>query len=104
MPAAFLTDDLNAVFFDVNEFATSFTLTPASGPAVVLKGIFDAAPVDQSVGAYGLESSGPQLVCASSDVPANWRGAAIAINGTAYVITKPEPDGTGMTTLHLHKA
>lgn len=103
MPGAFLADDI-ASMLNVNEFATSCTLTPATGPAVTIKGIFDNGAAIQSVGGIELVSTGPQLTCASADVPANWRGATLTINATVYNIVKPEPDGTGLTVLQLHKA
>ena len=69
-----------------------------------ITGVFDSGPVFQSVGGIALESTGPQFRCLTADIPAPPNHRAITINGAAYTVTKPEPDGTGMSTLQLHKA
>ncbi len=83
-PAAFVTD-----------FATAVTVGGVSG-----KGIFDEAYAE----AFGVASAGPQLTVRSADFPAAAMGQAVTVGARTFKIAAPpEPDGTGMAVLRLHK-
>jgi hypothetical protein len=81
-------------FFDVaSGFAVQATIGAATADV-----IFDAA----YIGVSGLvESTGPQCTGKTSDLAAAVQGTSIAIDGTTYVVTGNQPDGTGLTTLQL---
>lgn len=50
-----------------------------------------------------MDSLGPALTCRTSDVANLRRAAAFDIAGTAYKLSRVEPDGTGMSVLFLTK-
>ncbi len=51
------------------------------------------------------EMSEPQLVLASTDVPAGVRGKSVVADGGNYkVAAGPQPDGFGLSTLVLERA
>lgn len=52
-----------------------------------------------------VESSGPSMHCRSSDVSsiAITKDDEVEINGEQYRVKKMDPDGTGMTMVHLKK-
>jgi hypothetical protein len=83
-PAAFLSD-----------FATAITVGGVSG-----KGIFDEAYAE----AFGVASVGPQLTVRAADFPAAAAGQAVTVGARTFKIAAPpEPDGTGVVVLRLHK-
>jgi hypothetical protein len=82
------------------EFGVDATLTPLSGAAKATRGLFEG---DVATGA-GMDSSAPTIRVPSVDVPANITHGAAVIAGVTYRIDRPEPDGTGWTTLVLEKA
>jgi hypothetical protein len=57
-----------------------------------------------AVGQYGMASTQPAVVMATSDVPGNVVGQTLVCLGTTYVVAAHEPDGTGMSTLQLETA
>ena len=76
------------------DFAVDATL--AGIPA---KGIFDNAYAEAFSGM--VSGSNPVFLIPSSVAVA--RGDALAIGTDSYTVTGIEPDGTGMTRLHLEK-
>lgn len=88
-----MTEDLSVFLAD---FGVS--VTPEVGTAFT--GIFDAA----YLAALGVvEASGPVLVVRSQDVSDNGveQESILTISGADYIVTNVQPDGTGITTLHL---
>mgnify|MGYP001561901924 CR=1 FL=1 len=78
--------------------------TPFGGVVASIRVTFDNAFVDaQGLGVAGVGGSIPQAGCKSSDTPAARRGDTLEINGTVYIITEAQPDGTGWTILMLSK-
>lgn len=76
--------------------------TPVAGLQRVVVGIFDAQYaqlLDDLAGA-----ATPALTCASSDVPDATNGAGVVVDGQAYEVVEPMPDGAGLTVLRLRKA
>lgn len=90
------TEDL-APFLDTD---TGFAVSAVVGAATVPV-IFDAAYT--SAGGM-VESTGPQCQGKTADLAAAVQGTAITVNGTAYVVTGNQPDGTGITVLQLREA
>ncbi|MCF6147274.1 MAG: hypothetical protein E3K37_01300 [Candidatus Kuenenia sp.] len=88
-----LTGDLDT-FLDTDDFGTAITY---GGNTIY--GIFDSAYES----ADGVESSGPQVVVKSSDVPVIAHGAAMVIAGTTYYVINAQPDGTGISVILLSK-
>jgi hypothetical protein len=93
MPGAFVEQDI-ASMLSVSEFATEVTI--AGQP---VRAIFDAAYVDP----LGVAQVRPVLTCATADVAAVARGAAVVIGAASYVVRGIEPDGTGVTLLILER-
>lgn len=93
-----MLEDLS-VFFDTAEFADTATLG-----GVAVTGIFDNAFALGSVGAFGMASTQPVLTLATASVPATPVGTTCVVDGTSYVVTAHEPDGTGLSRLMLEAA
>lgn len=66
-----------------------------------VRAIFDNDYALAAVGDYGMASSAPVLTLASAAVPADWLGAAVAVNGKSFAVTQHKPDGTGISLLIL---
>jgi hypothetical protein len=92
------TEDFSA-FFSADEFAQKVTLG-----GVEVRVLFDAAYALASVGAYGMAGAQPQLTLATADVPADPIGLAVLVGSNAYTVAAHEPDGTGISVLHLESA
>ena len=90
-------------------FVEDFTIyfadfgVPATLNGTAVRGIFDNGYAIGTVGMMGVSTSGPQLRLASTDVPANPVGMAVAVAGLNYTIAVHDPDGTGLSTLHLEQ-
>ena len=82
-----------------------------------VRAIFDNAFELGAVGASGMASTQPSLLCSTADIPPrilNWFAylyhprdpvdLGITVNGEAYTIAAVEPDGTGMSRLLLERA
>lgn len=87
------------VFINENEFAVEVTL--ASGQKI--KGIFDDEFRALNMQDGQVASSGPQVICKSSDVASIELNTVLMINETEYKVIERQPDGTGLTTLILSR-
>jgi hypothetical protein len=67
---------------------------------VPVTGIFDSAYAMEDLGS-GIASFGPAFTMASSAVPSPVVGLSLVVNGSAYKVVEPKPDGTGVTVLRL---
>lgn len=65
---------------------------------VIVPGIFRSPSSTDRLGA-GAANVSPSVQVASNAVMAEPVGQRVTIAGVLYVITEPQPDGTGMTTL-----
>ena len=92
--ASRLTTDLDAKFFDPNDFA----VTASYGAlATEINGIFE-----NQFGEFGgMAATRPTFICRTSDVSDAVDGTALTIAGVAYTIRVVENDGTGVTVLIL---
>lgn len=77
----------------------------ASGPAISVTGIFDAAYVRVGVGEAGVSSAGPAVFYRLSDLPVDPEpdDPTITIDGIAYAVVDVKKDGQGGVLLQLHK-
>lgn len=91
------TDDEKAALMNSND---GFSDSAVYGGATIY-GIFlnEYTELD----AVGVGSSSPAFICPEALVPGAKKGTSISVNGTAYVIQVPKPDGAGLTTLILKK-
>ena len=90
-----LTTDLD-VFFNNEEFAVDVLYKAAT-----IQGIFDDEFVTSVAGEYGVESSVPQVLVKTSDVPTPIPDELMTINSVVYKILNGNPDGTGLTVILL---
>jgi hypothetical protein len=91
MLTAFASD----VALMLKDFGQSITLNGST-----VQAIFDNA----YTGMLGMESSGPALTVASSDVAGVEQGHAVVVGSANYTVVTVEPDGTGVTVLRLQEA
>lgn len=82
-------------FFSGDEFAVDAVL---AGTAV--RGIFDGAYVSAGAG-LGMASSAPAFTLPTASVPGSAVGSALVIGAAAYFVAEHQPDGTGVSVLHL---
>jgi len=90
-----LTNDLD-IFLNENEFAVDITYQAAT-----IQGIFDAEFSSAVEGEIGIESTVPQVLVKTTDVPSVAHGQTMTINAVVYNIIAIQPDGTGMTLILL---
>lgn len=96
-----ILSDIEDVFLDTDEFAESAVWTDSDDTDHTIAGIFDAPGEEINMATGVVETTAPQLECASSDVSGITRGDKIVIGSTTYYFLYQTPDGTGMTTLML---
>lgn len=85
-------EDFTIYFAD---FGVDATLGGAS-----VRGIFDQAPATFDM----LAGSAPTFLLASASVPADPRGAVLAVGADSYTVREYTHDGTGLCTLKLEAA
>lgn len=76
------------------------------GVADPVRVIFDAEYKPGMVGTVGMGASEPQMVIATSDVPADFVGTAITVDGNAWRVAERQADGKqvdGLTTVFLER-
>lgn len=97
------TDADRLVFLDDRDFGTEVEFIPPEGDSITARAIFDNAYLELAeLGAAGVGTTGPRLLCRTSDVTPVQEGWLARVNGRDYVVRREKPDGTGMTTLELH--
>jgi hypothetical protein len=107
-----------AIFFDVDDFGTAATYTPAggggggggpgpgpgAGQAVTINGIFDDPQASRNAtDMLDITIPAPQFVCRTSDVANVAEGDSLVVNSVSYIVRVTLTDGTGVTTLLLEK-
>lgn len=93
-------DDLDA-FFNVEEFGTTATLQSGGGLREIV-GIFDATPMEASIGASNFDAIPATFTTKSADVAQVKRGDTLTIDGETYQCRHhPKHDGTGMAVIEL---
>lgn len=74
-----------------------------SHPTGEFWGIFEAAYQSVTSNNLDLESIGPAIQARTSDVSALPKDTPFTFTGGNWRLKKQEPDGTGMTTVHLRQ-
>jgi hypothetical protein len=90
-----LVEDFTVYFAD---FGVNATLN-----GTTVRAIFDNGYAVGTVGMMGVSTSGPQLRLDTSDVPANPVGKPVVVAGLNFTVAVHDPDGTGLSTLHLEE-
>lgn len=89
-------------FLSLDDFAVEVVVTPREGVSRTIRGIFDEPYMNAQIGEYEADSSDPRLTCKASDVADLRDKDAVVIEGrTYYLLTDPQPDGTGFAVLHM---
>jgi hypothetical protein len=88
----------------VRAFGIPTTYDPATGPAILVTGIFDAAYVRVEAGEAGVASAGPAVFYRLSDLPVDPENddPTITITGVAYRVVEVMKDGQGGVLMRLH--
>lgn len=86
-----------APFFNTAEFATAVVF----GGTTTVKAIFDNAYIEG--GGFNVGGTRPLLTCRSADVAAVAVGTPVVVNAVSYTVAEIEPDGTGVSVLHLQR-
>jgi hypothetical protein len=96
-----LTADLDAVFFNTEEFADGATLTTGSGASAITTSI--SVFIDKGYReTQGVENYSISALCKTSDVTAVRPGDTVALAGITYkVLGPPEHSSDGTSTLYL---
>jgi len=93
-----------AVFVDPDDFGAVATFQPATGAALSVSGIFDAA-ASRAFADPMIATNAPQFVCASAGLPARAAdGDMLTVDGATYHVRVIDHDGTGMALLTLEAA
>ena len=93
--------DTNGIF----DMALADWGEPAIVGTAAITAIFDEPYAGASPFDHGVESSGPQISCKTSDLPDGTdHGTAVTLRGTSYTVSGRQDDGLGETTLTLRKA
>lgn len=102
MPAESEADRLS--FLDLGDFGVSVEIRPSSGAPFTVQAVYDDEHlvVDQLTES-GLSTSDPKILCRSSDVAAVEQDWVVVISGREFDVTDVQSDGTGMTSLELHR-
>ena len=87
-------------------FAHSLFVNGPLGTDVVIGSVAGRAIFDEAYAeAFDIASSGPRLTYRIADFPSVVRGAAVTIGARSFTVAAaPEPDGTGMSVVRLHKS
>jgi hypothetical protein len=75
------------------------------GESVTVAGVLGRAVFDEPYAeAFGVASAGPRLTVRAADFPAAAVGQSVIVRAQTFKIAAPpEPDGTGVVVLRLHK-
>ena len=87
------------VFFNTDEFASWAVFK--TEPQRSVRGVFDNAFFDESIGQNILDTTAPRFTCALSDVAGIERGTDVEIDGKTYSVLAVEPEGTGLASVRL---
>jgi hypothetical protein len=94
-------DNLDA-FLQPDDFAITVSVTPQGGVLREIRGIFDEPYLNTQIGEYEADAAMPRVTCKARDVADLRVKDAVKVGGkTYYLLTGPQPDGTGMAVLSL---
>lgn len=87
---------------EIFDLALSDWGEPVTVGAVSISAIYDEPYASASPFDHGVESSGPQISCKTSDLPEGTdHGTAVVVRGNSYTVSGRQDDGLGETTLSL---
>lgn len=93
-----------------NLLADSTIYQPAAGPAVEVRGVFDALYLKVELGQPGMSSQGPAVFYLLADLPdslsaieATMDDVRVTAAGVEYRPVEVQPDGKGGVLLRLHE-
>lgn len=95
-----------AAMLSSDDWGVVASYTPVTGGAARdVSGIFDAQWTSVEVGGeQPVSSTGPHILVATSDLTNGGRqNDQFVIDGVTYLASDVQPDGTGMTSVMLHK-
>ena len=94
-------EDISA-FFELEEFATTASITRGSEKVADVLGIFDDPSQMATLGEFEFDGPGPRFACREDEVSQVLRGDTAVIEGSTFdVLEEPQLDGTGIATLIL---
>ncbi len=89
-------------FLQLDDFAVEVSITPQGGVSRPITAIFDDPYLNTQIGEYEADASNPRLTCKESDVRDLAAKDEVQTDSTIYyLLTAPQPDGTGFAVLHL---
>jgi len=112
------SDDDLAIFFDLDDFGTTATVTIGDADPFTVAVIFDTRPpftasnfkgfrgtADFGQGDASVAGAGPRILARTADVADVKAGRAIIeVRGKTYNAYRVTPDGTGLTTIEIKEA
>lgn len=100
-----MANDLENVFFNIDDFAVLCTYSPVGGTSYPVHVIFDKAFSSVNMeGTIPVASTSPMAKLRESELQAAPApGDMLIISGNSYRILEPEPDGHGIMVLRLHE-
>lgn len=93
-----MKENLDIFFRGPGNLLAEFTV---GGKVLRVRGYFEDAFFDSSVGQVVLNSRQPRFMCKESDVAAVVRDTKAVIKGVTYAVLEVQPDGTGVSTVLL---
>ena len=96
-----IDNDLDAVYFNTDDFAKDATWTPDGGSATAIKVIFDDEYTGTNIGTGEIDNADPMVRIKSSTVSAVSQGDTIIVDTVTYYVKSVQPDGTGVTIAQL---
>ncbi|MFY0309637.1 head-tail joining protein [Leisingera sp. D0M16] len=89
-------------FLQLDDFAIEATVTPQGGVSRTIRGIFDDPYLNAQLGEYEADASDPRLTCKETDVADLAEQDQVQIGAkNYYLLTAPQPDGTGFAVLRM---
>lgn len=90
--------DLDVFFSGLDHTEIHFALPTGTK---IVRGYFDNAFFDSSVGEVVLDSTQPRFQCKASDVSGIPRETPCKVEGKSYTVLEIQPDGTGCAVVTL---
>lgn len=100
-----IDDNTDAIFFDPDVFGTDGTFHPAEGGEYLIAGVYSEAHVIAG-GSPGVSTSAPVYTIPADTQPRPpQQGDRLTITGRGgFLVTDPQPDGSGLIRLILERA
>jgi hypothetical protein len=96
------TEDLSQ-FFEENDFAVPAIIKNGATVIRTISVIFNTPSQEVEIFDTNFEGNVPFALCRDSDLAGITNAHTMTISSVVYRIAKIEPDGTGVSTVHLRK-